>query len=508
MTDNAQRNAKKNMIFPLASQLVRLACGMVVPGLLLGAYGSESYGATQSIINFLIYIQLLDCGVSSVTRSMLYGPLAAGDYGAVAKILADAKRYFRLVSTIFVGYVLVLACGFGLSSRSQVLGTASTVLMVLAISLSTHAECFMGLEKIVLLQADQKNYLLELFSMAMVVVNTIGIVVLIRLGAPFLLVKLCSSLAYCLRPILAGITVRRQYPQLRKLPIPKEPLRLRWEGMGQHVAFFLHSYKDGVVLTLLTDLTTVAVHSVYQLVVLQIQMIATAFSTGMEAIFGSLLVREDKTQLRAAFRMYDTLISCLAVLLLSVTGVLVVPFVRVYTANITDANYIQPLFAAIYVLAGLVFCLRVPHLAMIQAAGRFRDTQWAAYGEAALNIGLSVIMVRLMGLPGVAVGSFVSLSARMIYSMIYLSRHILKQGIASMVCRELVNGLIFALCTLAGRLILRFLPITGYFTWVLAAIPVFLTALALVLGLNLLCYPKETKQTIRKLIGRKNHVQA
>lgn len=121
MTDNAQRNAKKNMIFPLAGQLVRLACGMVVPGLLLGAYGSESYGATQSIINFLIYIQLLDCGVSSVTRSMLYGPLAAGDYGAVAKILADAKRYFRLVSTIFVGYVLVLACGFGLSSRSAIL---------------------------------------------------------------------------------------------------------------------------------------------------------------------------------------------------------------------------------------------------------------------------------------------------------------------------------------------------------------------------------------------------
>lgn len=502
MRDLARRNAKKNLLFPLVSQLTRLACGMVVPGLLLGAYGSEAYGATQSIINFLIYIQLLDCGVSSVTRSMLYAPLAQGDYGAVAKIVGDAKRYFRLVSLIFTGYVLVLACGFGFSSRAQVLGTATTVLMVLVISLSTHAECFMGLQNTVLLQSDQKNYLLELFSMVMVVINTAGIVVLVRVGAPFLVVKLASSLAYCLRPLLAHITVQRQYPQLRQFPKPAEPLKLRWEGMGQHMAHFLHSYKDGVVLTLLTDLKTVAVHSVYQLVVLQIQMIATSFSTGIEAIFGDLLVQKHPQQLRASFRLYDTLISTLAVVLLSVTGVLVVPFVRVYTADITDADYIQPVFAAFYVLSGLVFCLRVPHLALIQAAGRFRQTQWAAYAEAAGNVLLSVVLVWRIGLPGVAIGSLISLSARLLYSMVYLSRHILHQGLGFMVRRELVNALAFGLASLAGQLLVKLLPITGFLSWVITAVPVFSAAAVLVLGLNLVCYPLETRQALRKLIRR------
>ena len=44
---------KKSVITTLLLQIITLICGLIVPRLLLGAYGSEAYGATTSISQFL-----------------------------------------------------------------------------------------------------------------------------------------------------------------------------------------------------------------------------------------------------------------------------------------------------------------------------------------------------------------------------------------------------------------------------------------------------------------------
>ncbi len=61
---------------------------------------------------------------------------------------------------------------------------------------------------------------------------------------------------------------------------------------------------------------------------------------------------------------------------------------------------------------------------MVIAAGHFKQTQIAAYGEAMINVIFSVLLVSKFGLVGVAVGTLLATLFRLFYYVIYLSSHI------------------------------------------------------------------------------------
>ena len=64
---------------------------------------------------------------------------------------------------------------------------------------------------------------------------------------------------------------------------------------------------------------------------------------------------------------------------------------QVYTAGINDANYIQPLFAVLLVLANAVHCLRMPYNLMILAGGHYKQTQNNCKYPSSANFHISIL---------------------------------------------------------------------------------------------------------------------
>ena len=408
MSLSRTKKAKMNIFYSLLQQFVALLCGFVVPRLLLGAFGSEAYGATSSIANFLSYITLLEGGIGGVARAALYRPLAENNTYEISAVVSEIKRFFRIIAYAFIGYVIILACSFKSISGLECFDWITSALLVVIISFSTFAQYFIGISNAVLLQADQRSYITQILSIFTTILNTVFIVILIRINCSILTVKLVSSCIFVMKPIVMWIIVKKQYSLVSVEERHKELLNQKWTGLGQHIAYFLHSNTDIAVLTIFSDLTSVAIYSVYNMVVFHIQSIASSFSSGMEALFGDMLAKGEHEELERTFRYYETLISVITIFLFSVTAVLIVPFVNIYTEGIKDANYYHPSFAFVLTIASVLYCLRMPYHSMIIAAGHFKQTRWAAYGEAAINIGLSIILVVNFGLIGVAIGTVVA----------------------------------------------------------------------------------------------------
>ena len=76
MKTTRSSRAKLNSASTLINQIVSTVCGIIIPRLMLGAFGSVLYGATTSISKFLSYISLLESGIGRVARAALYKPLA------------------------------------------------------------------------------------------------------------------------------------------------------------------------------------------------------------------------------------------------------------------------------------------------------------------------------------------------------------------------------------------------------------------------------------------------
>ena len=138
--------SKLNMLTTLMRQLIATICGIVLPRVLIGAFGSVVYGATTSIAQFLSYISLLEGGIGRVARGALYQPLAQGDKVQVSRIHQAIRRFFLNIAAVFLVYTLVLAffykdiADIATFDRSFVFG------LVVAISLSTMANYLGGME--------------------------------------------------------------------------------------------------------------------------------------------------------------------------------------------------------------------------------------------------------------------------------------------------------------------------------------------------------------------------
>ncbi|MGI6173544.1 MAG: polysaccharide biosynthesis C-terminal domain-containing protein [Christensenellales bacterium] len=495
--DTRIHRAKKNIVVSLCCQIVTMVCGIIVPKLMLDSFGSEVYGATASIAQFLSYVVLLEGGIGGVARAVLYKPLADGDDETISAIMAEIRRFFKIVAYIFLAYVLILACSFKAISRVEILDWTSTFLLVIAISISTFGQYFIGVSNAILLQAAQKSYVTNLVNIAGTVVNAAMVVLLISKGCNIIVVKLVSSLVFAIKPVALMLYVRHNY-RLHGVPKSgKTYLTQKWSGLGQHIAYFLHTNTDIVILTLFSNLKAVAVYSVYYMIVGNIQNFTASFTAGMEALFGDMLAKKEHARLDATFGMYDTLISFVAVTLFSVTMVMILPFVRIYTASISDANYDVPLFALLMVLSSLLYCLRMPYHSAVIAAGHFRETQLAAYGEAAINVILSMLLVSKFGLVGVAIGTVLATAFRLIYYVLYLSRRILNRSTSLFWKRTSINAAAFLAVCFAGMKVTEFFSIANYKTWVLCSVLTAVIALAICAAANLLFYRQDCARLLK-----------
>ena len=419
----------------------------------------------------------------------------------ISSVMDEIIRFFRIIAYIFAGYVLILSFGFKTISSIECMDWISTFVLVIVISISTFGQYFIGISHSIFLQADQKTYVTNVISIAATVLNTLSIVVLVWLNCNLIIVKLVSSLIFFMRPVVLSLYVRRNY-QIRSVSSndKKTYLTQKWTGLGQHIAYFLHSNTDIAILTIFADLRSVAVYSVYNMIISHMQSLTISFSSGMEAVFGDMLARNEEKKLHDAFRTYETILSVVSIIFFSVATALIVPFIRIYTSGITDADYVQPLFAVLMVLTALSYCLRLPYHSMIIAAGHFKQTSFAAYGEALINIVLSIILVSKYGLIGVSFATLIATWFRFVYYVVYLSNNIFNRKISLFLKRLMINAITFLLSSMLGIIVVSHFSIENYIIWVVFGFALVGIVGAITLGINYLLFKKDCMILIKKII--------
>src|SRR5699024_3048708 len=148
-----------------------------------------------------------DLGVGSVVQSALYKPLAENDIGKLSSVLKAAQNYFRKIAYVLVAYVLILIIFYPQITNNQTLDTFSTVMLIIAMSISTFGQYFLGIVNELLLNADQRSYVQLTTEIAVVILNLIVSIILINLGYSIVVVKFASSFIYLLRPVLLSYYV-------------------------------------------------------------------------------------------------------------------------------------------------------------------------------------------------------------------------------------------------------------------------------------------------------------
>ena len=292
--------------------------------------------------------------------------------------------------------------------------------------------------------------------------------------------------------------VRSHYKIDRKIKYTEEPITQKWNGIAQHVAAVILDGTDTIVLTLFATLSDISVYSVYHLVVKGVKQLFLSMTNGITALIGELWAKQELNELNKTFSWTEWTIHTGTTFIFGLTAILVVPFVKVYTAGISDANYVQPLFAVLIVAANAGHCIRLPYNIMILAAGHYKQTQNNYIVVAIINIIVSVATVKVWGLIGVAIGTLVAMAYQTVWMAVYDSKHLIKWPIKNFLKQIFVDIITVLIGFFAARMIT--MQEVSYFAWIILALKTTAVWSLIAIAINIIFYRSKMLRIIKRFL--------
>ena len=484
-----------NSLTTLILQIVTIISGFIIPKIILSYFGSEVNGLVSSLNQFLNYIALVEGGVTGVIVANLFKPLVDDDKEKLSSIVVTSKGFYRKIGYIFIIYSVLLSFIYPLIVKNE-FSYQYILILSLILSIKLFVQYVLSLTYKCLLQADKKLYIVSITNTFMIIFNIILCYLSVKIYPSIHILKLIEGLLFILQPIIYGLYVKKHYTFIDGAPEDKKLLKNRWSGLAVNIAAFIHNNTDITILSLLTDFKTVSIYSVYYLVTAGLRQIVTFFSSGISPTMGHALANGDESIINEKLDLYENVIFVINFLLFTVGGLLITPFVMLYTKNITDANYYQPLFGVLIILSEAFYMIKTHHLNLAYNSNKFKEITIPCYIEAMINIIISLILVPKYGLVGVAIGTLIAMIYRMAYHVWFTNKEIVKRPIKIFYSKLLS----FSLFTIIGLLICYYVIPKVELTiisWVIHAIIYTLLFSCLYLINSVLLYKNELKKLFK-----------
>lgn len=474
----------KNSLSTAILHFVSLIAGFILPRVLIVAYGSEINGLVTSITQFINYFVLVEAGLASAAVYALYKPLSDNDTDAINGVVSAAKKFYIQSGWIFLALVALLSLTYPLFIRTDALRPVEISVLVLVLGVTGTLDFFTLSKYRVLLTAAQKVSVISSASIVNLLVNLLVTVVLARMGVGIVLLKLVALVGIVARSLILMWYVRVHYPQVRfNEPPNTKALNKRWSALYLQILGVVQQGAPVVLATLFTSLSMVSVYSIYNMIVAGLNGILSIFISGLSSSFGDVIARKQNHVLKQSTEEFEVGYYMMLTWAYACAFALILPFVRIYTARITDVDYVYPMLGVLFVLNGLLYNIKTPQGMLVISAGMFQETRIQTTIQGLIAIVAGALLAKPFGLPGIMIGMCASNTYRDIDLLFFVPKNITFRTIKPTAYR-IIRVFICIAIVLTPYMILA-PPVNTILQWLLHAVILGIFAAIIIVGANL-----------------------
>lgn len=419
------KKIKKNLFIGVIGQLITLILGIIVPKLVLTSYGSEVNGLLSSITNIYAYIAIVETGIAAAASQALYKAIAEKDNKNINSVLSATNKYYHKTGFVYLALIVLFSILYPLIVKTEI--PFHTIAMIIVFNgLGNVINYFFHGKYLILLRADGKNYIRTGIDVFTVSAKQISKVLLISLGYDVVLVQFAAMLVSFAQMIYITCYIKKKYAWIDLKVKPDYKSISQSKNVFIHqINYFITSNADVVILTAFTTLKTVSVYSMYILIFSMADKILHVIRDAIEFKIANYYYTS-KEKFLSFFRAYEIYYTAFAFALYSVVDFAILPFLKIYTAEVTDINYVVNYLPMFFVWTRLWTVAGYPCDAMIHISGHFKQTQSSAIIEAVINVVVSLALVHSFGIAGVLLGTIVSLIYRAVYRINYVHKNVIE----------------------------------------------------------------------------------
>jgi polysaccharide transport protein, putative len=470
----------KGTVSTVLLQLVITASGFIIPRVMLTVYGSEINGVVSSLTQFINYFTLIEAGLGGAAIFALYKPLSEGNHSKINAIVVASKKLYMKSGMIFVGLIFILAFVFPTFTTLSSLNRLEVSLLTFIIGMTGVLDFFTLAKYRVLLTADQRVYILSLASTIYYILYTGIIAFASFFNVNIVVIRAMALSAMLVRSIILIIYCRKKYSWINFKETPDySALKSKNDVLYQQICGMVQTGMPIVLATfIIKDFKAVSVFTIYNMVLTGINGVLGVFSTSLASGFGNLIVDKDKNLLRKTYNEFEAIYQILIAIVYSTTLFMIMPFVRLYTADVTDINYIIPIFAFLSVWNGAFYNIKTPLSMLVVSAGMYRETRAQNTITAIIIIALGIPLTFLYGLNGVMIASICSNLYRTIDFIFFVHKHITEDSPRNSIWRIVKVLLCMSIATVL-TIVFSF-QINSIISWIIHAILILISCVIVV----------------------------
>lgn len=490
----------KNVLFGFGGQFVVIILGIIIPRVMITSYGSDVNGLISTVSQVFTYMALLEAGIGQAARNALYGPLTRGDRAGVSRVASVAQRYFRKITTYYAAGVLLLALVLPLILKTGV-GAVTVFLVVLFEGMAGAVSFYFVETRTMILAADGRGYVNNGVN---VVDKTLGYaarIVMALFGINIALLQFVYFLITVAKVFFYKLYFDKVYPWIDYTAAPKtEKLKDRHSYIVAEITWTIFSSTGMIVLSAFVSTKLASVYAVYNMVFGNLNVLLTAVYNSVNYMLGQTYSRSRELYIK----VHDAFVSVFfggMTTLMCISYILILPFIRLYTAGVTDVEYVNRLLPALFCLVQILSWARYVPGNLIGVAGYIKKATWVNITEAVLNLVLSVVLVFRFGIVGVILATVCALPLKMVYCNIMSDKVILKRPMRRTVAIIAVNLLLFVLTVGVNECI--DLPIHSYWDFIVYGCLVTIVVGGVGLGVNVAVNP-DCMKYVMSIFSRKD----
>lgn len=425
--------------------------------------GDETLGLYQLFSQIMIYIALVDGGLSSAVLYSLYKPNINEDKNKLNEIISAAFKVFSLIGIVIFALAAVAGFLVPFFIKDYSFPYMYIVVAFLLFSLSNVIGYFF-VPINAFLEVKGKKYITNLaLQIGQIVQSVLEIILLLR-GWSFFSILIMHSIIKLLSNIVIAIWFRKNYKEYTVKSKKKDYSFVKKvkDLMFHKINGLVSSNIDVIIISKVLGLAYVAIYSAYFYIINMLKSILGKLNGSMLALIGNEIAKDKD-------KVYDIFLEINSIMFF-VGTVICVPLFFALDGFI-DLWYEGEIKTSILISIACVtylFCFLIKEtVAMfVNAAGLFKETKICALCDTIINLTLSIVLVFKFGISGVLFATaFSVIVAEYIMKNFVLHKHVFERKTNKFYLNGLKLLCITAIDLIIGLLVFKNIEINNILSW-------------------------------------------
>lgn len=362
-----------NTLTAALNMIVVQVVALVVSIKVLEIYGADFHGLNSILSNVMVWVLLLEGGLTTATTVALYKPYVQGDKDKCNSIISASRIQFEKIGILIFALGAVIAFVYPLIIKSDI-PYWDICLMFLIMSFSTSFGVYFTRKYAVMYSVTQNEYIQQLIGIAISVCGSAIIYFIAISGAHYLWVRTVYMLVTLATGIIIAIVIKKKYKHLNFRSEPdKASIKGTKHVITQKLTGIVRTSAPSIFISIFDTTIAASIYAVNMYGYNFVRSIMNNVLNSTQSGVGQVVAEKDEDGVYDVFRSFEFVMVTIAIWLMGSAMAVMIPFINIYTRNVSGVDYISYFLLIVLPLNYAIQIFHLPSGVIINMNARFKE---------------------------------------------------------------------------------------------------------------------------------------